>query len=112
MMTAGQRECATFQDKLARAAATSTKIPKVGDVIEVPTMATVDGEMVTMYGAGVDIFQVHDDRIVAHWDGSPPVPIVIKAHPQGMVENMMKVIAGDPTAHIPGTRPGGTPPKL
>jgi len=111
MATAAQKECATYDDKVAKAAE-STKVPKVGDVIEVPTMATVDGEMVTMYGAGVDIFQVHDGKIVAHWDGSPPVPLVIKAHPPGMVENMMKVIAGDPTARLPGMQTAGPPPKL
>jgi len=110
MSTAGQKDCTGFAARLARAVAVSGKIPKVGGVIEVPTMASVDGEMVTMYGAGVDIFQVHDGKIVAHWDGSPPVPLVIKAHDPAMAANMQKVVDHDPTARLPGTMRPPMPP--
>ena len=43
-------------------------------------MASVDGEMVTMYGAGVDVFRVVNGKITNHWDASPGKSVVIKEH--------------------------------
>jgi predicted SnoaL-like aldol condensation-catalyzing enzyme len=48
------------------------------DTLEFPTQATVNGPMVTMYGAGVDIFEVRNGKIVAHYDASPTKAVAFK----------------------------------
>jgi hypothetical protein len=77
-----------FKDFAARA--------KPGAQVEVPTLATVDGEMVTMCGAGVDIFRVRHGKITDHWDASPPAAVSVKAHPPGTAERVMRG-AGPPS---------------
>lgn len=110
MSTHGQKDCQTYAEKLSASKDTNEKA-KLGAVIEIPTMASVNGEMVTMYGAGVDIFQVRDGKIIGHWDASPPVPLTIKAHDQKFVDNMVKVVAGDPSAQAgPGMAPAAPAP--
>lgn len=108
MMTRGLKDCATRDELLARAATMTSKPAKLGDKVVMPHMATVDGEMVTMYGEGVDIFRVKDGKITDHWDASPPTTVVIKEHSSETVERMMKVIAGDSSQFGPGagSRPG------
>jgi predicted SnoaL-like aldol condensation-catalyzing enzyme len=106
MMTRGRKDCATRAELIAspmgnRAAA------KLGDRIEMPYMATVDGEMVTMYGAGVDIFRVKDGLITDHWDASPPAAVTVREHGPEVVERMMKVLAGELPVGI-GPGPGST----
>ncbi|MGC3980229.1 MAG: hypothetical protein QM808_03130 [Steroidobacteraceae bacterium] len=108
LTTRGLKECGDYQQKWSEAK-DSSSIPKIGDVIEVPTMASVNGEMVSMYGAGVDIFQVRDGKIIAHWDASPPVAITIKAHTKEFVDNMVKVMAGDSTARVGGPSAANAP---
>jgi predicted SnoaL-like aldol condensation-catalyzing enzyme len=104
LSTRGQKDCQTYEEKLALSKDTNVK-PKAGDVIEIPTLASVNGEMVTMYGAGVDIFRVRNGKVMEHWDASPGRPITIKAHDKAFVDNMVKVVAGDPTARVGGPAP-------
>lgn len=44
-----------------------------------PTLATVDDDMVTMYNPGVDVFRVVDGKITDHWDASPAAAISLPA---------------------------------
>jgi len=92
--TRGLTDCAGYDETLA-SAIKRAKHPKIGDAVEVPTMATVDGEMVTMYGRGVDIFRVHDGKITDHWDASPPAAANINAHKPVFVERMVRTLAGE-----------------
>lgn len=50
---------------------------KMGVELALPKMATVDGDMVVMFGQGVDIDEVVDGRIVARWDASPPKTVTL-----------------------------------
>ncbi|MGC3979726.1 MAG: hypothetical protein QM808_00520 [Steroidobacteraceae bacterium] len=79
-MSAGTRDCAGYEETLKRWITNYTPALKPGEKLEIPNMATVNGEMVTMYGAGVDIFRVKDGRVTDHWDASPAARITLKAH--------------------------------
>ena len=98
----GKRACSTRAEAIERAPR-ERPIPKVGDRIEVPYMASVNGEMVTVYGKGVDIFRVHNGKVTDHWDASPPTDITIPAHTPEFTERMMQVVAGlAPSSAGPG----------
>ena len=94
LSTRMQKECGTYSEQLEHAIQFD-KPRKPGDQLELPTLATVDGEMVTMYGAGVDIFRVHDGKITEHWDASPPADVQLKAHSKQFAQRMSKVVAGE-----------------
>ncbi|MGC3980618.1 MAG: hypothetical protein QM808_05095 [Steroidobacteraceae bacterium] len=83
---------------------------RLGDRIEIPFMASVDGEIVTTYSDSVDVFRVHDGLITDHWDANPAKDIIIHAHATVVPDHLIRVIAGD----VPfGTRPpgdAGSPP--
>lgn len=99
LVTHGRTECggyATVEQNFARMA----KMSQAGGTMEIPTQATVDGEMVTMYGAGVDIFRIHNGKITDHWDASPPDTVTIKAHPPGTAARVMAGL-GPPGARAP-----------
>jgi predicted SnoaL-like aldol condensation-catalyzing enzyme len=89
LVTHGKRDCGTWEEA-QQGFKRFASMAKPGAKVEVPTMATVDGEMVTMYGAGVDVFRVHDGKITDHWDGSPPAEVTLKAHPPGTAERVMR----------------------
>jgi predicted SnoaL-like aldol condensation-catalyzing enzyme len=95
LSTRMQKECSGYDESLAGALTRYTKAAKVGDKLEIPTMASVNGEMVTLYGAGVDIFRVVDGKITDHWDGSPPAEVNIKAHAADFVDRMVRTVAGE-----------------
>lgn len=65
------RDCAPYDETLKSFMRYARPL-KPGEKVEMPTMAAVNGEMVTMFGDGIDIFRVHDGKITDHWDGSPP----------------------------------------
>lgn len=56
---------------------------------ELPDQASIDNEMITAYGSTLDVYRIHDGKIVAHWDASPPAPITIPAHAPGTAERVM-----------------------
>ncbi len=88
LVTRGKRACGSYAETLPN----FERMAKMGassGSFEFPTGATVDGEMVTMYGAGVDIFRVHDGKITDHWDASPPDTTTIQAHPPGTAQRVM-----------------------
>ncbi len=95
LSTRGLKDCANYDETLASALQRQGKLPQIGDKVEVPTMATADGEMVTMYGRGVDIFRVHNGKITDHWDASPPAAAHINAHKILFVERMVRTLAGE-----------------
>jgi len=110
MVTKGRKDCGSVAELLASPLG-KAQPAKLGDRVEMPYMATVDGEMVTMYGAGIDVFRVHDGHITDHWDASPPRPTTIPAHNPDMVERMIKVVAGElpvgagpPAAIVPASQ--------
>ena len=100
LVTHGKRDCGSYAEvepNFARMA----KMSAAGGTMEIPVEATVDGEMVTMYGAGVDIFRVHNGKITDHWDASPPDTTTIKAHPPGTAA---RVMSGEgPPPRAPGS---------
>lgn len=115
MMTRGKKLCATREEMLASPIG-QAKAAKLGDRLVMPHMATVNGEMVTMYGEGIDIFRVRNGKITDHWDASPPAAVTIKEHGFDTVERMMKVLAGDASQFGPpgggaGMGSGGPPPS-
>jgi predicted SnoaL-like aldol condensation-catalyzing enzyme len=91
MVTAGLKKCADYAETESAFEHMSKMLVKDGK-IEFPTSATVDGEMVTQWGAGADIFRVHDGKITDHWDASPPVSITMTAHGQAFSDHMQKQI--------------------
>jgi hypothetical protein len=50
------------------------------DMVAFPPQATVNGPMVTVYGEGVDIFEVRNGKLVAHYDASPTKAVSFKDH--------------------------------
>ncbi|MGC3981449.1 MAG: hypothetical protein QM808_09335 [Steroidobacteraceae bacterium] len=90
-----KKDCSNYDESLAGAISRGGKAAKVGDKLEIPTMASVNGEMVTMYGAGVDIFRVVNGKITDHWDASPGAEITIKAHDKAFVDRMVRTVAGE-----------------
>ncbi|MFT3907210.1 MAG: hypothetical protein QM718_12945 [Steroidobacteraceae bacterium] len=117
MVTRAKKDCGTREELLAGPLG-QAKAVKVGDRIELPMLATVSGEMVTMYGAGVDIFRVVDGKITDHWDASPGKALTLKAHDVNVVEDMIKVLRGEQMRRDPfgggappaGAAPGAGPP--
>jgi predicted SnoaL-like aldol condensation-catalyzing enzyme len=91
MVTAGLKACADYAETEAAFEHMSKMLVKDGK-IEFPTSATVNGEMVTQWGAGADIFRVHDGKMTDHWDASPPVGITMTAHEKAFSERMQKQI--------------------
>ncbi|MGC3982884.1 MAG: hypothetical protein QM808_16660 [Steroidobacteraceae bacterium] len=113
MMTRGKKLCATREEMLASPIG-QTKAAKLGDKVVMPHMATVNGEIVTMYGEGIDIFRVQNGKITDHWDASPPTQVTIAEHSFDTVERMMKTLAGDDSGFGPpggGMGAGGPPAK-
>ncbi|MGC3980616.1 MAG: hypothetical protein QM808_05085 [Steroidobacteraceae bacterium] len=90
--TKGKKPCFSYEETLASWIERHPEPLKPGQKIEIPTMASVNGEMVTMYGAGVDVFRVVDGKITDHWDGSPPAEVTIKAHdPAGVARAVARI---------------------
>ena len=88
LVTHGKRACGSYAETLPN----FERMAKMGATagsLEFPSSATVDGEMVTMWGEGVDIFRVQDGKITDHWDASPPDTITVKAHPPGTAQRVM-----------------------
>jgi len=81
LITHGTRACGTYAEALRDFHNMRSSAP-AGD-IELPMQAAVDGEIVTMYGEGIDIFRVHDGKITDHWDGGPAGDVNIKGPPPG-----------------------------
>lgn len=71
------------------------------DQLEFPLMSSVNGAMVTMYGAGVDIFEVRNGKIVAHYDASPPRAIALKAHDPTFPDWVKGGMKGPPPGNNP-----------
>ncbi|MFT3905898.1 MAG: hypothetical protein QM718_06310 [Steroidobacteraceae bacterium] len=94
LSTQGKRDCSDYNETLARWVKNYARPLNPGEQIEMPRLATVNGEMVTMYGEGVDIFRVHDGKITDHWDASPPAEVTIKAHAPGFAEWVMGGMQG------------------
>ena len=92
LSTKGVKSCADYEATKARWVNNWSKPAQPGEKVEFPQYATVNGEMVTMYGAGVDIFRVHDGKITDHWDASPPAEVDVKAHSPEATAKMNKVI--------------------
>ncbi|MGC3981458.1 MAG: hypothetical protein QM808_09380 [Steroidobacteraceae bacterium] len=93
-LTNGKKDCATRAELLAGPKG-QYKAAKLGDRIDQPYMASVDGEIVTTYSSTVDIWRVVDGKITDHWDATPPSSVTVAAHAPEVVENMMKVLAGE-----------------
>lgn len=72
LATRMERDCVGYDETLRSWLERYGKPLQPGQKVEIPRMATVNGEMVTMFGDGIDIFRVHEGRITDHWDASPP----------------------------------------
>jgi predicted SnoaL-like aldol condensation-catalyzing enzyme len=88
MLNRAQKLCGSY-DEAVNLFSSMNKPHAAGDRIEIPNLASVNGEMVTMYGAGVDIFRVKDGKITDHWDASPPAAVTIAAHAPGFAQWVM-----------------------
>jgi predicted SnoaL-like aldol condensation-catalyzing enzyme len=123
MMNAGLKACGGYDEMLGMFSGMGAMMSK-GTTMEFPLYATVNGDLVTQYGEGVDIFRVNaQGKITDHWDASPPKDVTLKAHDQGFSDRMQQQIdtgkragppggaggpgAGGPGAGGPGA--GGTP---
>lgn len=91
MITGGLKDCSGYDETEKQFAGMAKMMVKNGK-IEFPIASTVNGEMVTQWGAGADIFRVHDGKITDHWDASPPVKITMDAHDQKFSDRMQKQI--------------------
>lgn len=104
MINGGRKECSSFTEtkamfeRLGGMAAKSTSI-------EFPVAATVNGEMVTQWGAGADIWRVHNGKLTDHWDASPPINITMAGHDQAFSDRMQAQI--DSGKGTPPLAPGG-----
>jgi hypothetical protein len=78
LLTAGLKPCASAEEALRFLSAGAADSAAKTGTIEMPLSAAVDGEIVTMYGAGVDVFRVHNGKITDHWDGGPAKSLQLK----------------------------------
>lgn len=104
LVTKGQNRCGSYEEAIAffsRFAATPLQDT---DTLEFPIMSSVNGDHVTMYGAGVDIFRVANGKLTDHWDASPAKAISFKDKPAGMADWIM--------GGMKGQMPGSTPPAV
>ena len=110
MANAGLKDCSDFAETMQLFERMSSMLMKDGK-IEFPVVATVNGEMVTQYGEGVDIFRVHNGKLTDHWDASPPTSRTLNAHDQDFSDRMQKQIdTGKPQGitlgeGLPGSAP-------
>lgn len=100
--------CGTRDELLARGG--QVRPARLGDRIEIPFMASVDGEMVTTYSDSADIFQVHDGRITDHWDAVPPRNVIVHAHATVVPDHLIKVVNGELPFGSPGPPGAGSFP--
>jgi hypothetical protein len=70
--------CGSFNEAIAFFSRFTGKPLADTEMIEFPLMSSVNGPMVTMYGTGVDVFEVRHGKIVAHYDASPMKGITLK----------------------------------
>lgn len=91
MANAGLKPCSNYEEVSRMFSGMAAGMTRNGK-IEFPVSATVNGEMVTQYGAGADIWRVHDGKITDHWDASPPVTTTLTAHDQAFSDRMQKQI--------------------
>ena len=103
MINAGLKECADWSETRAMFERMGGMLAK-SNAIEFPIAATVNGEMVTQWGAGADIWRVHNGLITDHWDASPPITITMTGHNQAFSDRMQEQIDTGkrlPSAGIP-----------
>lgn len=116
MANSGLKPCASYEETLKLFSGMSSMMIKDGK-IEFPVMATVNGEMVTQWGAGADIFRVHDGKLTDHWDASPPMNASLEAHDKVFSDRMQKQIdtgvkqPGMGLAGVAAGGAGGAPPS-
>lgn len=107
MANAGLKPCASYEETLKLFNGMASMLKKNGK-IEFPVVATVNGELVTQYGVGADIFRVHDGKLTDHWDASPPAERKLEAHDQAFSDRMQKQIdtgVRQPVAGLPTDSP-------
>lgn len=107
MANAGLKLCADYNETRTLFVRMAAMLVKDGK-IEFPIAATVNGEMVTQYGAGADIFRVHNGKLTDHWDASPPITHTLEAHDQAFSDRMQKQIdtgVRQPSAGLPSDGP-------
>jgi predicted SnoaL-like aldol condensation-catalyzing enzyme len=113
MINAGLKACGTYDEMLQMFRGMGAMMSKAAN-IEFPVYATVNGDMVTQYGEGVDIFRVNKDgKITDHWDASPPADVALKAHDQAFSDRMQSQIDTGKRAPPPrgGVMPGMPAPS-
>ena len=91
MANAGLKPCSSYDDMLKMFRGMGAMMSK-GESLEFPIYSTVNGDLVTQYGEGVDIFRVKDGKITDHWDASPPADVALKAHDQAFSDRMQQQI--------------------
>jgi predicted SnoaL-like aldol condensation-catalyzing enzyme len=91
MVTAGLKPCGDYAETETAFEGMSKMLVKNGR-IEFPIQGTVNGEMVTQWGAGADIFRVHAGKLTDHWDASPPASITMMGHSQKFSDRMQQQI--------------------
>jgi predicted SnoaL-like aldol condensation-catalyzing enzyme len=101
LITKGKRKCGTWADTMVLFGRMGTAPVKDTDVIEFPVMSSVNGDHVTMYGAGVDIFRVVNGKLTDHWDASPPLAVSLTAHDPRFPAWVMGGMKGPPPGNNP-----------
>ncbi len=101
LVTKGQNRCGTFDEAIVFFNRMAGAPLKDTDVIEFPLQSAVNGDHVTMYGEGVDIFRVVNGKLTDHWDASPAKAISFKDKNAGMADWIM--------GGMKGPMPGSTP---
>jgi predicted SnoaL-like aldol condensation-catalyzing enzyme len=100
LVTKGQNRCGTFDEAVQFFSRMGAAPLKDTDMLEFPVQSSVNGDHVTNYGAGVDIFRVVNGKITDHWDASPAQAISFKDKPAGMADWIMGGMKG-PMPGIP-----------
>lgn len=79
LSTHGAVRCAGYDYMLAKWTKFYGSPVKPGELVEIPTVFRVNGEMVTAFGEGIDVFRVVNGKITDHWDASVPVAMSFPA---------------------------------
>ena len=101
LITQGKQECGSIEGTIRMFQRFGSQPLKDTDTLEFPLMSSVDGDHVTAYGAGVDIFRVVNGKLTDHWDASPPAATALKGHDPKFPDWVMGGMKGPP----PGINP-------
>ncbi|MGC3980617.1 MAG: hypothetical protein QM808_05090 [Steroidobacteraceae bacterium] len=81
ILTRGKSDYVGYAENLASSMAAQKRMVASGVDLAVPKMATANGDLVIMFGEGIDIHRVVNGKITDSWNASPPTTVTLQPPP-------------------------------